>query len=336
MIALRILKAAGVDPDRDLRRQGLGASESADALKDGKIDAFFWSGGLPSPAVQDLSHTPGITLALVPSGDLVPALQREHGPSLFPARDPAVRVSRRRTGRARRRRRQRAGRQPLDGRAAGLRHHARAVREAGRRSPRFTPKRASCRCGRRSPVRPPGSIRARCGSTKRRDIERETILIDAAPVRQLRGFAGRLSAALCAGLSLYALYWVLFIVQPQIYRVSFLLIALVLTSCSFRSGAGTCAASRGRTGRSSRRRSRRCRGRSPTSTRSSTARPIRRRSTWSSARRHPARARGDAPRGRLDPAGDGRRVPRVRVRRTAVRSDRPVRCWRTAATAPAG
>ena len=132
VIALRILKAAGVDPDRDLRRQGLGVSESADALKDGKIDAFFWSGGLPSPALQDLSHTPGFTLALVPSGDLVPALQQEHGVALFHARDPAGRVSRPGPGRPRRRRRQRAGRASLDGRAAGLRHHARAVREAGR------------------------------------------------------------------------------------------------------------------------------------------------------------------------------------------------------------
>ena len=52
---------------------------------------------------------------------------------------------------------------------------------------------------------------------------------DEAPARQLGGFAGRLATALCVGLSLYALYWVLFIVQPQIYRVSFLLIALVLT-----------------------------------------------------------------------------------------------------------
>jgi TRAP transporter 4TM/12TM fusion protein len=35
------------------------------------------------------------------------------------------------------------------------------------------------------------------------------------------------------GLSLYAFYWVLFIVQPQIYRVSFLLVALVLTFLLF-------------------------------------------------------------------------------------------------------
>ena len=83
-IALRILKAAGLDPDRDLRRQALGVSESAEALKDGKVDAFFWSGGLPTGAVQDLSHTPNIRVRLIPSADLLPALQRDFGPLYFP------------------------------------------------------------------------------------------------------------------------------------------------------------------------------------------------------------------------------------------------------------
>ena len=59
---------------------------------------------------------------------------------------------------------------------------------------------------------------------------------DAGPVRRLTGVPGRLSAFLAAGLSLYSLYWVLFIVQPQIYRVSFLLIALVLTFILFPAG----------------------------------------------------------------------------------------------------
>jgi TRAP transporter TAXI family solute receptor len=89
VIAFRMLRAAGLDPDRDVRRQGLGASESADALKDGKIAAFFWSGGLPSPALQDLSHTPGITIRLVPSADLLPGLQRDYGPLYFPLEIPA-------------------------------------------------------------------------------------------------------------------------------------------------------------------------------------------------------------------------------------------------------
>ena len=86
---LRLLTAAGVDPGRDVRRQGLGASESADALKDGKIDAFFWSGGLPTAAVQDLSHTPGIAIRLVPSAELIPALRREHGDLYFELQIPA-------------------------------------------------------------------------------------------------------------------------------------------------------------------------------------------------------------------------------------------------------
>ena len=87
--AVRLLSAAGIDPDREVRRQGLGASESADALKDGKIDAFFFSGGLPTAAVQDLSHTPGITMRLVPSGDLIPALRQAYGDLYFTIQIPA-------------------------------------------------------------------------------------------------------------------------------------------------------------------------------------------------------------------------------------------------------
>ena len=56
---------------------------------------------------------------------------------------------------------------------------------------------------------------------------------DEGPIREVRGFPGRLAAVLCVGLSLYALYWVLFIIQPQVYRISFLLIALVLTFLLF-------------------------------------------------------------------------------------------------------
>lgn len=79
VIAFRLLRAAGLDPDGDLSRQGLGASESAGALRDGKIAAFFWSGGLPTAAIQDLAHSPGVALRLLPSADLLPALRRDFG-----------------------------------------------------------------------------------------------------------------------------------------------------------------------------------------------------------------------------------------------------------------
>jgi TRAP transporter TAXI family solute receptor len=84
VIAVRVLRAAGLDPQADLTRHGLGVSESAESLKDGKIDAFFWSGGLPTAAVQDLSHSAGITIRLVETGTLVEALRRDHGELYFP------------------------------------------------------------------------------------------------------------------------------------------------------------------------------------------------------------------------------------------------------------
>jgi TRAP transporter 4TM/12TM fusion protein len=51
-------------------------------------------------------------------------------------------------------------------------------------------------------------------------------------------FTGTTATLLAAGLSLYSIYWVLFIVQPQVYRVSFLLIALVLIFLVYRPRAG--------------------------------------------------------------------------------------------------
>lgn len=62
-IADRVLEAAGVDPAHGVERANLGVAESADALKDGKIDAFFWIGGLPTVAVEELAAAgkPGIT-----------------------------------------------------------------------------------------------------------------------------------------------------------------------------------------------------------------------------------------------------------------------------------
>src|SRR3989441_6266176 len=55
IIANRTLEAYGLDPNKDIQRERLGVQDSANALRDGKIDAFFFSGGLPVPAVLRLS-----------------------------------------------------------------------------------------------------------------------------------------------------------------------------------------------------------------------------------------------------------------------------------------
>ena len=58
VMAFRVIEAAGLDKDKDMRRERLGVAESVNALKDRKIDAFFWVGGLPTAAVTDLGATP--------------------------------------------------------------------------------------------------------------------------------------------------------------------------------------------------------------------------------------------------------------------------------------
>ncbi len=62
VIALRLLDVAGVDPDDDIAKRQLGVGESVQAMRDGSIDAFFWSGGVPTGAVTDLATTDDIRL----------------------------------------------------------------------------------------------------------------------------------------------------------------------------------------------------------------------------------------------------------------------------------
>ena len=80
VMGLRLLEAAGLNPDRDVRRDKLSVSESAGALKDGKIDAFLWVGGIPTASVLDLAATPGVRIKLIPHGDLVAKMREKYGP----------------------------------------------------------------------------------------------------------------------------------------------------------------------------------------------------------------------------------------------------------------
>jgi len=79
VMAFRLIEAAGLDKDKDLKRERLGAAESVNAIKDGKIDAFFWVGGLPTAAVSDLANTPGTKLKMIDHGELVPAMNKKYG-----------------------------------------------------------------------------------------------------------------------------------------------------------------------------------------------------------------------------------------------------------------
>src|SRR6476646_5210941 len=79
VMAFRVIEAAGLDKDRDMKRERLSVAESVNAIKDGKIDAFFWVGGLPTASVTDLANTPGTKLRLIDHADLVPAMNKKYG-----------------------------------------------------------------------------------------------------------------------------------------------------------------------------------------------------------------------------------------------------------------
>jgi TRAP-type uncharacterized transport system substrate-binding protein len=71
-------KGSPVDKDTDMRRDRLGVAESVNALKDRKIDAFFWVGGLPTAAVTDLGATPNVKIKMIDHADTVDKMNKKY------------------------------------------------------------------------------------------------------------------------------------------------------------------------------------------------------------------------------------------------------------------
>ncbi len=81
--ALRVLESYGINPEKDLKRERLSVAESAGALKDRKVDAFAWDGGLPTAAILDLAATPGIKIRLLNNAEHLDMLTQKYGPVYF-------------------------------------------------------------------------------------------------------------------------------------------------------------------------------------------------------------------------------------------------------------
>jgi hypothetical protein len=79
VFAFRVLEAAGIDPNKDIRKERLGVSESVNAIKDKKIDAFFFVVGLPTSSVTDLASTPGVKIKFLDHANLLPAMVKKSG-----------------------------------------------------------------------------------------------------------------------------------------------------------------------------------------------------------------------------------------------------------------
>ncbi len=83
VVALKVLEAIGINPDKDIGRERLTMNESAGALKDGKIDAFFVNAGAPMSSVLDLASTPGMKMKLIPHDYIVDKITAKYGPIYF-------------------------------------------------------------------------------------------------------------------------------------------------------------------------------------------------------------------------------------------------------------
>ncbi|MFC9757854.1 TAXI family TRAP transporter solute-binding subunit [Streptomyces sp. NPDC056921] len=82
LVADRLLTAAGLDPAKDVTPVPAGIDTMPEQLEDRRLDAFFWSGGLPTSAVQELSDR--FAIRLVPlEAPLVKKLQAAGGSARY-------------------------------------------------------------------------------------------------------------------------------------------------------------------------------------------------------------------------------------------------------------
>ena len=75
--AVDVLAAAGLT-EKDIKPQYQNFDESADALKDGKIDAAFIVAGAPTPAITELSMTNANTRIVPIDGDIAEKLMKDN------------------------------------------------------------------------------------------------------------------------------------------------------------------------------------------------------------------------------------------------------------------
>jgi TRAP transporter TAXI family solute receptor len=90
VMALRLIEGAGLHRDNDFRaRERLSPAESTNAIKDGKLDAYFFVSGYPTSAITDLGASPGVQLVLIDHHEFIPGIIEKYGPVYFPEEIPA-------------------------------------------------------------------------------------------------------------------------------------------------------------------------------------------------------------------------------------------------------
>jgi len=75
VIANRVLEAAGLDPNTDVQAQRTELGKTIEAMKNGSLDAMFWSGGLPTGGITDLFVSEGNKVKFIDVTSTLPKLQ---------------------------------------------------------------------------------------------------------------------------------------------------------------------------------------------------------------------------------------------------------------------
>lgn len=88
-VALRLISAAGLDPDHDIDRRVLTLPDATRAMLDGSIDAMFWSAGLPTVGITELVEKGRASVRFLPVDTLLPVLEQRYPQTYVEASIPA-------------------------------------------------------------------------------------------------------------------------------------------------------------------------------------------------------------------------------------------------------
>ena len=80
IFAFRLIEAAGLDKDKDMKRERLSAAESGNALKDKKVEAFMFVAGAPTSAITDVAASPGMKMLMIDHDHVVDKVVAKYGP----------------------------------------------------------------------------------------------------------------------------------------------------------------------------------------------------------------------------------------------------------------
>ena len=89
-VALRLLSAAGIDPDKDIVRHSLSLPEATRAILNGSIDALFWTAGLPTVGITELMDKGRAVVRFLPLDGLLPVLEQRYPETYVVAMIPAA------------------------------------------------------------------------------------------------------------------------------------------------------------------------------------------------------------------------------------------------------